>query len=308
MEKNQWWNGVRLFMLLVLAMICLSSAAVAENEDVWALFQQQPERVEGQAYIELVPMMNPVKHTRVKDMGDIWKLDFWLAETNGVGFTIEEERIVHFDKDHRVLMDMTSQANEMIHFYVTEIEANGYYLFNDAYPRKDERAYIGILVTGTDANGNRQSFPMLMELSQEPVTAYTLDDFAKPGTEFEDLLITCLTESPIPLTEDVDGLWWITQVAVCNTSSEPMKIKEFDIIYFDENREAMNHLHMEGKSAALMLQGGVEELPANSAMLVNDWAPNEDRSAVALRFVLTNAQGEERTATVALELSKEVTK
>lgn len=81
-------------------MLCSCFAvAAAEEDSLWEMFQQQPERLEGHAYVELIPMMEPVKLTCAQYGSEdvYWTLDFWLCETNNVGFTIEEERMVFFD-------------------------------------------------------------------------------------------------------------------------------------------------------------------------------------------------------------------
>lgn len=176
-------NEKTLLCLLLVLCSCFAVAA-AEEDSLWEMFQQQPERLEGHAYVELIPMMEPVKLTCAQYGSEdvYWTLDFWLCETNNVGFTIEEERMVFFDQNLTPVRDITGGADELFHFYTNQINPGDFMLFNDAYPKDERLAYIGMMITGTDANGHKLSFPMLYELSQEFTTSYTAEELAQQTT------------------------------------------------------------------------------------------------------------------------------
>lgn len=295
-----------LLCLLLVLCSCFAVAA-AEEDSLWEMFQQQPERLEGHAYVELIPLMEPVKLTRAQYGSEdvYWTLDFWLCETNNVGFTIEEERVVFFDQNLTPVRDITGGADELFHFYTNQINPGDFMLFNDAYPKDESLAYIGMMITGTDANGHKMTFPMLYELSQEFTTSYTAEELAQQTTS-ESLLMIPSGESPLKLQEMEDGLWWITEVTVNNPTEEPMQIKDFDICYFNTAGVAAAHLHMDGKAAALMCGSPSTELPAHSSLLIGDWCPNGDLGAMAVRLTTTDPAGNEHVAVLYRELSKEV--
>lgn len=308
MRKNHWWTGTRLFILLALLLCFSVGAALAEETSAWDAFQQAPQRVEGHAYIELIPMMNPVRLTNAQNgsENEYWALDYWLAETNRVGFTVETHRLVHFDKDHNALMDITYAAEEVpMLYYTTQIAPGEVLLFNDAYPKNEKVAYIGVIVSGTDAAGLQMSFPMLMELSMEPVISYSMDELKNTATS-EAISVESLYGSPLKLNEMEDGLWWVTEVVAVNTTEETMTLQSFDILYYNLEGQPMIQLHMEGKAAAYMCGRTTAEVGPQEEMYVCDWSPNQARSAVGLRFVLTDAQGTEHVAAMLLELSKEL--
>ena len=295
------------YLLMLLVLCSCFAAASAEEESLWAMFQQQPERLEDHAYVELIPLMEPVKLTRAQNGSEdvYWTLDFWLCETNNVGFTIEEERLVFFDQNLTPVRDITGGADELFHFYTNQINPGDFMLFNDAYPKDERLAYIGMMITGTDANGHKLSFPMLYELSQEFVTSHTAEELAAQ-TSSESLLLIPNGESPLKLREMEDGLWWITEVTVNNPTAEPMLIKDFDIYYFNTAGAAVTHLHMDGLAAALMCGSSSQELPAQSSWLIGDWNPNGDKGAMAVRLTTTDPAGNEHVAVLYRELSKEV--
>lgn len=306
MNQTKGWRKGWLLLLLALVFTCTFSLAMAEETSVWDQFQVKAEPQEGQAYIEVIPMNDPVKLTNVNG-NDIWRLDFWVMETNGVGFTMEEFRTVHFDKDHNAIFDLTNTMDEMyLMFYTTYVEPYGYYMFNDAYPKEEGLSNVGVMITGTDDNGNKLTFSTVMNLSEEKFTDYTMADFAPVGTTFDNILFTSEKGDTICLIEDAGELWWATSVYVCNTSSEVLTIKEAGIYYFNSDGTSYSSLSTSGKSAAVFCQGGVKTLEPNTAFLIHDWCPNGDLSAVGLRVVLENPLGETSEGTLLLNLSKEV--
>ena len=295
----------RLFLLLLL-LGCIT-AAQAEDLSVWESFQQQPERLEGHAYIELLPLMEPVKLTAAQngEEDQYWTLDFWLCETNGVGFTIEEERLVFFDQSLTPVRDISAPADELFHFYTNQINPGDFLLFGDAYPKDERLSHIGLMITGTDANGHKMTFPMVYTLSQEFVDDYTMEELAQ-APSCDHLLLMPNGGSPLLLKEEPDGLWWITELGVNNPTDDPLTIKSFDIFYFNLEGVAVAHLHMDNKAAALMCGLPTTELPSHESMLIADWCPDGDKSAMAIRLAVTDPQGEEHVAVFFRELSREV--
>lgn len=93
-------------------------------------------------------------------------------------FQQQPERLVFFDQNLTPVRDIVGGADELFHFYTNQINPGDFMLFNDAYPQDEGLAYIGMMITGTDANGHKLTFPMLYELSQEFTTSYTAQELA----------------------------------------------------------------------------------------------------------------------------------
>ncbi len=307
MKEGKFMNKFfsRLFLLLLL--LSCTAAAQAEDLSVWELFQQQPERLENHAYVELIPLMDPLKLTAAQngEHDQYWTLDFWLCETNNVGFTIEEERMVFFDQELTPVRDIRAAADELFHFYTNQINPGDFLLFYDAYPKDERLSHIGVMITGTDANGHRMSFPMVYNLSQEFVEDYTMDELAQ-APACDKLLLMPNGESPLKLIEEPDGLWWVTELGVNNPTEDPLTIRSFDIFYFNQAHAAVTHLHMDNKAAALMCSLPSGELPPHESTLIGDWCPDGDKSAMAIRLAVADPQGEEHVAVFFRELSREV--
>lgn len=147
----------------------VSPAAESDTQKLLAFYQEPNERIEGQAYVEISSKENPLKAVRsdffASGLG--WRHTFAIQEINGIDFIIEEAKIVNFISETREVTH-TYDASEVGQWWNHNmIAGNGgkYYLdgdmsFKDMYG-------IGIMLTGTDANGNQREFHYFLKLSQE---------------------------------------------------------------------------------------------------------------------------------------------
>ncbi|MBQ4639103.1 MAG: helix-turn-helix transcriptional regulator [Clostridia bacterium] len=133
-----------------------------------AWFQEADVIEEGKAFITITPDQNPVMAQPNPDGGDrnIWYYQIILVEHNGIPFTVTELTMQPFNGD------MPKSAKTENSEWITSawgdntIPANGVQYLGSGMPVQ-AITHMGILIKGTDANGNELQFRTLVQFSQE---------------------------------------------------------------------------------------------------------------------------------------------
>ena len=131
-------------------------------------YQQEQTPVEGQAFVMIKAIENPVMAVRNEAFPDGvgWFYDVHIQETKGVAFTIEEMVIDTFQASGATMRDVYN-ADRLAEFFGSCVLADGeLFSWGGGMPVQDISGF-GFLVKGTDANGNALEFHGYVELSKE---------------------------------------------------------------------------------------------------------------------------------------------
>lgn len=170
-------GGILLTLFVQFALIPLFTPAPKDippqngfTEEAYSIgwYKQPSEPVAGQAYIDLHANENPVKAIKADRFagGVGWRYTIYMPETNGVDFTVEELSYTYFqDEEYADVFRYTGE--ELKNMWGDNIlEANSDWDMGGGLPRQ-ELSGVGVLLTGTDANGNQLEFHYYLEFSQE---------------------------------------------------------------------------------------------------------------------------------------------
>ena len=139
------------------------------NAELLALCKQPNERVKGKAYLNITTDENPLRAIRTDRVasGIGWRIAFNLEEENGIDFTVNEWTYALFHTENRA--DIRKMSSEEVKsWWQTNVIQRGHdpYRFTGGMQRQDVLG-VGIVIRGTDANGNQLEFHAFLELSQE---------------------------------------------------------------------------------------------------------------------------------------------
>ena len=128
-------------------------------------FQQEAARDDNKAYIEIVPDNDPIPLIENAEFsgGKGWEYLFTIRNTSDVAFTFHQLTEVEFGSE-TVLYKGVFTAEQ------TECETlskDGEPLLHNGGVGLQDATGIGILVEGTDANGNELSFTKYVAFAQE---------------------------------------------------------------------------------------------------------------------------------------------
>ena len=135
--------------------------------DMLTWCKQPNERVEGQAYVNIFSTETPLKliESDLFANGFGWQYSFYLQEEHGIDFTVDEITEVRF---------FTERNADIMKF--TPLDVWGYDVLlgkgptshhGGAFHAFDNMLGIGLMITGTDVDGNELEFHHFLELSHE---------------------------------------------------------------------------------------------------------------------------------------------
>lgn len=121
--------------------------------------------MEGQAFLNVHASEDVITPTEMEDSDrPMWMYQVLIEETNGVDFTVESVHEVRFaDAIH---FDVFDYALDGMGWGDARIPANGCLDYWGGFPVQPFDG-IGVEVTGTDANGNHQTFYGTVSFSAE---------------------------------------------------------------------------------------------------------------------------------------------
>lgn len=156
------WRSIALFSLilfLILLTVLIYCRRPKTNQFSIEWFSQAQEAQAGQAYLELYTRETPVFPSRgVPGADAFWKYPLFIKETNGVSIAVERLTYVTFYRDGSTSVD--SQMVDIFHENVgmSVIGANEIRVITQDVPADKNKIGLGILIEGTDENGNQLSF------------------------------------------------------------------------------------------------------------------------------------------------------
>lgn len=291
-------HSIKRCSVLCALMLCtLCACAFAQTDaQLWEAYQQPSIRIDGQAYLELVPSVQPVCITD----GDmpIWRFSLFMTETNGVGFTADSVAFTRFDEEHNVLAHVTFQGDEYAASYMPGPEylpgeTFGYTLNQPA----DRTAHYGITISGTDANGNACDFRILIPLSQEVLAAETPDAFRAPS-EGSHLIELTPSSDPVYLEEIefFNGLGWASSLTVSNVSDTPVTLADMRMVIFTEGEGTLVQLDYSGKAIAIFAGTQSNVIAPGDCITFSDICPYQDLLGYGYRFTAQTEDGSTQTA------------
>ena len=288
-------RSMALFALLTL---CLCSCAfAATGAELWAAYQQPNVRVDGQAYLELVPSVQPVCITDGEM--PLWRFTLFMTETGGIPFTADSVAFTRFDAEHNVLAHVTYEGNEYAASYMPgpEYPANETTGFGINQPA-DRTAYYGITIGGVDANSNARSFRILVPLSQEVLAAEKPDNFRAPD-EGSELLSLTPSADPVYL-EELEffggGLGWSSSLTVTNMSASPVELTDMRMVMFTESEGTLVQLDYSGEAIAIFAGAQSNILAPGESLVFSDLCPHQDMIGYGYRFTARAEDGSTQTA------------
>lgn len=182
-QKRRGWGyvlafvcGVLLTLSVQFALIPLLTSAPKSTpqsdypEDAYSVawYKEPGEPVPGQAYIAIHTAENPIKAAPIADFGGDpgWRFTYFMEETNGVAFTVEELTHTRFSEEGSA--NVLSYTGEDIKaaWGNNAIPAGGK-ATRGGGTRLQPLVGEGLLIRGTDANGNKLEFHYFLEFSQE---------------------------------------------------------------------------------------------------------------------------------------------
>ncbi|MEG0640672.1 MAG: helix-turn-helix transcriptional regulator [Clostridia bacterium] len=138
-----------------------------EKERVFtpADFQQEQPREAGKAYVEIVPENDPFPCIHKAEFSDSvgWEFLFSISNTSDVPFTVKQITQVLFDGEKTLLQKVFT--SDLAGY--DKLSKGDEPLLHDGIVSEMVLTGIGMLVEGTDANGNELSFAKYVEFAQE---------------------------------------------------------------------------------------------------------------------------------------------
>ncbi len=122
-------------------------------------FMHEQYAQDGQAFLKLYTRETPVQAVRGMPGADaFWKYPLFIKETNGIPIKIERLTYVTFYQNGKTTIDTltTDILNENVG--ATVIGANEIRVITEDVPADKNKIGLGVLIEGTDENGNRLSF------------------------------------------------------------------------------------------------------------------------------------------------------
>lgn len=287
--------GVLCALLLMLYTL-FACAAAQTDAQLWEAYQQPNVCVEGQAYLELVPSVQPVRITDGEM--PIWRFSLFMTETNGIAFIADSVAFTRFDAEHNVLAHVTFEGNEYAASYMPGPEfLPGETLGTTINQPADRTTHYGIALGGTDANGNTCDFRILVPLSHDVLAAETVDAFRVPG-EGSSLIELTPSADPVYLEEIefFNGLGWASSLTVSNISDGPVTLTDMRMVIFTEGEGTLVQLDYSGEALAIF--AGVESnvLAPGESISFSDICPYQDLLGYGYRFTAQAEDGSIQTA------------
>ena len=286
----------RIACILLLMMLCVFCSACAETDaELWAGYQQPNVLTEGQAYIELIPSVQPVCITD----GDmpLWRFTLFMTETNGVPFTADCVTFTRFDAEQNVLAHVTFEGNEYAASYMpSEFQPGDTTSFGINQPA-DRTTHYGIRLSGVDANGSACSFHVLVPMSQEILTAEKPDAF-KAASEGSELIQLTPAADPVYL-EELEffdgGLGWASSLTVTNISDQNVQLTDMRMVLFTENEGVLVQLDYSDEAIAIFAGADSNVLAPGESMEFSDVCPYQDMMGYGFRFTAEDEDGNTQT-------------
>ena len=111
--------------------------------------------------------MNPALNVTHGENYDYWMFDFNYHEINGVAFSIDRIEQVTFAKDKNKNAEQIITAADIQAFGMeSDIPAYGDWLLSGGFPVQDSILGVGMLMRGTDANGESLVFTAYLPLAE----------------------------------------------------------------------------------------------------------------------------------------------
>ena len=123
------------------------------------LFQRETPREDGKAWLSTEQTLRVQK----SEGNEMWMYDFIFHERNGVGFKIDRIEIYTF-LDNDVHPQIISGELLDEYGYGSYIPANGDWSFDGGMPVQKKVASVGVILSGTDDNGESLTFPGYLNL------------------------------------------------------------------------------------------------------------------------------------------------
>lgn len=167
----------RLWPILLCALLALTAAAAflltrpdpspkCPYSIAW--FQQADEPVEGQAFVTITTLENPVKRSGYNDETTYnWAYSFILREKGGVSFTIDRMENYYFWGDDQWHMTEDFGSNLLGSKTTPILRANTTRVLTAQDTSQGAFIGVGRILYGTDANGNPLTFHCWIDYSTE---------------------------------------------------------------------------------------------------------------------------------------------
>ncbi len=123
------------------------------------LFKQETPREEGKAWLSTEQTLRVQK----SEGNEMWMYDFIFHERNGIGLKIDRLEVYTFlDNDIHPQIVTGEMLDE--YGYGSYIPANGSWSFDGGMPVQKKVASVGVILSGTDDNGEKLTFPGYLNL------------------------------------------------------------------------------------------------------------------------------------------------
>lgn len=170
--KKRWLRPVLIcaFVLLAGLMAFLLTRPEPYPECPYAIqwFQQADEAVEGQPFVTLATMENPVKRSGYNDESTYnWEYHLILHEKNGLSFTVDHLESYYFWGDGQWRMVETPGARLMTGLSQPILRANTTRILTMQDTSEGPFTGVGLLLHGADAAGNPLAFRYWVGYSAE---------------------------------------------------------------------------------------------------------------------------------------------
>lgn len=156
------WRRVGVLLLILFAvLLCAFMFSRKTETSRYSIeqFTQEQYAQDGRAFLELYTRKTPVQAVRGMPGADaFWKYPLFIKETNGVSITIERLTYVTFYQNGKTSVNTltTDILNE--NAGATVIGANEIRVITENVPADKNKIGLGVLIEGTDENGNQLSF------------------------------------------------------------------------------------------------------------------------------------------------------
>lgn len=284
-----------------------SALLPAEFPAEW--YREPVENIEGQAYLHISPWQSPVLLTPVEDapFPYVWNVVFSVEETNGVPFTIKRMTEVFFDENGEIGDVYVMGHAEATSFFQDEaLQPHKVYSYNIGRPVCGDTGY-GLALEGVDENGNERAFSLYVPLSQEIEKQLTPEDFAPAAQEEGKAFIAMTPESnPFPLVKDDffdGGQGWYFNLEIQNETDIPFTPDQLTYALFSEG-QMYSVINVPG-SLVQEWMGAESFVKGESSLSYRDAACLQPVDQMGLRLTGTDAQGNELTFAVLVDLAQE---
>ena len=285
-------------------------------------YRQPNERVEGQAYIAIATPKNPLYAALMEDgTGVGWNYEFYFEEQNDIDFIVDEFMVTMFYTETRSFSDRFD-AQELASWWADNtIFAGRQQMYSGTIPRQPMIG-IGIVLAGTDANGNQLAFRYYLELSRElettPIAQETpteedaaitemLAHYKQPNERIEGQAYVNITvaEDPLRLIRSdrfSNGLGWYYTFMLQEENGIDFIVEEVtDVRFFSETRVDIFTFDPVDAWNTSVLPGGGDAFRSNGGFHILD-----DVLGVGFMITGTDANGNAREFHYYLELSHEI--